>query len=734
MLLLAALCCAVSVASAGESTTEPVAERPTVALVLSGGGAKGLAHLGVIKVLEELQVPVDMVIGTSMGAIVGGLYVSGWEPRALERAVEGMDWATAFRDRTERRGVAFRRKQDERDLPGQLTLGLRGDGVALPRGFIQGQQLSQALRRFAESTLHVQHFDDFPVRYRALAVDLMTGEVVVLADGNLPEAMRASMSIPGLIAPVEWNERLLIDGGIQDNIPIQVARDMGADVVIAVDVGGEALSDGELDNPFAVMDQSLNIMMRTRSAEQIATLGDNDILIRPDLLGIPVDSADFHRSAEATVAGELAARQQLQALTRLSVDAESYALWQQRLRDQQRPGQRMDFVRINNRSGIADEIIRARLPDIEGRPLDVDAMEAAMDRIHGLEYFERTDYRIVSDGDRTGVEVTTVGKSWGPGYLRVGLALEDDLDTDASYLASVSYLQTEVNRLGAEWRVDAQIGSRPRLFGEFWQPFGYATRYFVAPRAEAYREAVPVYTDGDQSGEVRVNRQLLGLHGGRELGAIGEVRVGMERGAGRVKPLVTGPGTDRFTFSTAEGFVSLALDTLDNPRFPTRGMVTEMSWTRSVGDLGADQRYGRAELDWLMASSFGRHTVLTGLRYATVTEGEIPVYSLYSLGGFLNLSGYQQNELTGDRLALGRLIYFRRMGGGQQLAGFPTYLGGSLEVGNVWDQDATARASDLIYSGSLLLGLDLPVGMVYLAYGRADGRDGNIYLTLGRTF
>ena len=711
--------------------------RPTVALVLSGGGAKGLAHLGVIQVLEDLRVPVDIVVGTSMGAIVGGLYAAGWDPEELEQDVLRMDWGRALRDTPDRQVRALRRRQEDRDLPDQITIGVQRDGIALPRGFVQGQYLAAGLRRFAERAQGIADFDRLPIRYRAMAADLETGEPVLLADGDLTTAMRASMSIPGLVAPVERDGRLLVDGGILNNIPVDVARAMGADVIIAVDLGADVLADDNLDNPLAVMNRALDIMMRRRSEELLAGLGPGDILIQPDFTGIPISAVDFLRVREALVAGALGARARLPELQALSLDAADYEAWQVGHRRPMVLPVVPHFLRIDNQSGFDTALLRSRIRQRPGEALDRDALEHDLNVLYGMGYFERVDFRLEEDDrGRQGVVVTVVSRSWGPNYLRLGLVLEDDFDANANYQATASFLVTEVNRLGAEWRSDLRIGDRPRALSEFWQPFGPGARFFVAPRVEIRRERVPVFEEESQIGETRVSRQRAGVHLGYELSPTTELRTGIELGLGQSEPRVLAPELERFDFTTGEVFASLTRDRLDNPRFPTRGYSAQILWRVSHPDIGADERYQQLEGNWLGAWTRGANTLLTGLRIGSTVQGDAPVYDLFSLGGFLNLSGYRQGELTGANQGLARAVYYRRVAGGGEegLFGLPTYAGLSAEAGNVWEDRRDAGLEDLVYSGSLLLALDAPIGAVYLGYGMAEGRRGNLYLYLGQQF
>ncbi|PJA25359.1 MAG: hypothetical protein COX57_03675 [Alphaproteobacteria bacterium CG_4_10_14_0_2_um_filter_63_37] len=331
-----ALLLASPLALAEEPPPATILHRPSIGLVLGGGGARGAAHVGVLKVLESLHIPIDYVAGTSFGAIVGGLYASGLSPEQIEALMQSVDWGDALRDASPRNDLTFRRKEDDRAYQVGATLGFHNDGIpALPRGLIEGQRLGFLLKKFALHTAYRQDFNQLPIPFRAVAVDLVSGKPVVLDHGDLATAMRASMSIPGLISPVPWVEEdgtrmLLIDGGIDNNLPIDVARAMGADIVIAVNVGAPLYKADQLDSVVSVTDQVTTLVTIRNTQAQIATIGAQDILIQPRLTGI--GSGSFDKAMQAVSHGARAAQNQidqLAQLAQLALTAESFAQWQQ---------------------------------------------------------------------------------------------------------------------------------------------------------------------------------------------------------------------------------------------------------------------------------------------------------------------------------------------------------------------------------------------------------------------
>lgn len=712
------------------------AERPRVALVLGGGGARGLAHIGVLKVLEEAGVPIDMVVGTSMGAVVGGLYAAGQSPDELAATATELDWTGAFQDRGMRARRSMRRKADDRELASRIELGIGFDGFELPRGAIQGQRLTQLLRRHLGRTGHIDDFTDLRLPFRAVAVDLETGERVALAQGDLALAIRASMSIPGVIAPVSWQGRLLIDGGLRANLPVEVAREMGADRIIALDVGSVRPPGGEISGAFQVMDQAIRLMFRQNVAASIAALQPGDLYLRIDGEGRGV--TDFDQAEALVQAGERTANAHRDEILDLAIDPQAHAAHIARLR-QARPDANPTLRRISldNRSSLADGVIMRHVDIEPGERLDRDRLHAAIGRIHGLGYFERVDYRLHQVGPNLAdLEIVAESQSWGPDYLRFGLAIEEDFDTRSSYRAAVSYLRTEVNRYGAEFQVDLELGSDPSLATEFWQPIGAGSPWFVLPRIEFGRRDVDLFAEGRRTGEVRLSERHAGLHLGRSIfNPSAELRAGVERGDGDTETLVGNPDIAEREFAIGRYTARAIWDGYDDAFFPRTGSLFQLDWRRSTTALGADDAYERFTLKAGRAFTFGRNRWRIGVRGGTIRDtDEPPVQALHSLGGFLNLGGYQRNALTGGEMALGQIVYLREVAGYRTIGGLPIFLGGAIETGNVWDNRDERDFGDMIVSGTLIASVETPLGPLSLGYGVSDDGADSAYLSLGGSF
>lgn len=727
-LVLGASSIATSVAAAAEQT------RPRVGLVLSGGGARGAAHVGVLKVIDEMRIPIHAIAGTSMGAVVGGLYASGMPVSDIERLLRSLNWEDAFRDRPPREELGFRRKQDDREFLVRYALGVTDKGFVLPRGLVQGQKLEQVLRGASLPVASVRSFDQLPIPFRAVATDLETGEAVVLDSGDLVTAMRASMSAPGVFAPVEREGRLLVDGGLVENLPVEIARSMNVDVLIVVDVSFPLYAREQLTSPIEITNQAFAILIRGRTRQQRALLGPNDIIIEPPLGRF--NSADFARVPQALRAGELGAREQSASLQELSLSPDDYLryLATRNPRDSSLPT--IDFVRADPRSMEYDPLVKATMSHLVGKAMDSDQVRRQLSSLYALDRFESIDYNLIEEDGQVGLELDMRRKSWGPNYVRFGLNLEDNFEGTSRYNAALRFIATELNGLGAEWLTDLQIGDNPKFFTEFYQPLSLASRYFIAPSLDFEERSVFQLRDRDLLAEYRVRTLQVGLDVGREISNWGEIRLGMRRGSGRSRVLIGDPTLQAEEFDRGGYFARFSYDKLDSIFFPRHGQQFEFQWRGERSNIGSKENLDAFEMSWLVARSFDRHTLIMWLEGGTTADGEFArPENFYSLGGFLNLSGLPAGYLAGPHYGIGRLIYQRRVGrGGQGVLDFPAYAGLSLEAGNTWLDSADASFGDLRKNASLFFGLDSPLGPVYLAAGYDQDGEKAFYLFLGRTF
>ena len=708
-------------------------ERPRVGLVLSGGGARGAAHVGVLKVLDEMHVPVDAIAGTSMGAVVGGLYASGMSGAEIETLIRSVNWQDAFRDRPPREELGFRRKQDERNFLVRFALGVKDTGFVLPPGLVQGQKLEQVLRNAALPVAEIQRFDRLPIPFRAIATHLETGQPVVMDSGDLVTAMRASMSAPGVFSPAQRDGRMLVDGGLVDNLPIDTARAMGVDVLIVVDVSFPLYQRAELTSPLEVTNQAFAILIRSRTLEEREKLRPTDIVLDPALGRFT--SADFSRVPEALRAGEESARGSAATLAKLSLSDADYRdyLAKRSTRSTELP--LIEFVRADSASAQYDPLIQETMKDLVGKQLDKELVRSKLSSLYALDRFETIDYSLVDDdAGRAGLQLDLRRKSWGPNYVRMGLNLEDDFEGNSRYNAAVRFIATELNALGGEWLTDIQIGENPKFFTEFYQPLSLASRYFIAPQFDFEERSVFELRNNDRVAEYRVREVSGGVDFGREISNWGEIRFGVHRGTGHRRVLIGDPSLPATEFDRGGYFTRFSYDKLDSIFFPRHGQQFDIEWSAQRENIGADSDFDIVRTSWLIARSFDRHTFIFWTDEGTTVDALATPENSFTLGGFLNLSGLTPGFLSGPHYAIGRLIYYRRVGrGGSGVLDLPAYAGVSVEAGNTW-LDRKDMFSDMRLNGSVWFGLDTPLGPVYLAVGADEGGDKAFYLFLGRTF
>ena len=703
--------------------------QPRIGLALSGGGARGMAHIGVLKVLEELHVPVHCVTGTSMGSIVGGGFASGASPAKLEQVVLKTDWDKVFTDRPPRQEIAQRRKSDDYKTLFAPEYGVKDGGLALPKGIISGIAIEAYFRGLTESAVEISDFQKLPIPFRAVASDIETGEAVVLDRGSISQAMRASMSVPGAMAPVEINGRLLVDGGIANNLPIDEARKLCADVIIAVDISTPPLRRDQITSALSVSAQLINFLGKVTVEQQIKSLTGKDVLISPQLGDISAGS--FERAKDAIRIGEEAARAAADRLRRYSLPPEQYAALRAGQTTQQAGAAAVDEIRFEGLQRTNPEVLRSLVQTKPGEPLSEEKIGEDLRRIYGRGDFESVDYRIAQEPGKRVMIIQPREKAWGPDYLRFGLGFATDFRGEAPFTALVQYRKTWLNRLGGEWLTEAQIGRENRLFTEFYQPVDERGRWFVAPYATAARSTRGVFIGEDRVAEYDVKEVRVGVDAGAVLGTWGELRVGplwrhVDASVDTGSPILPTLNED-----SAGMRARLFADQLDNPFFPRGGYRLAGSAYVADAGFGSDRNYKRVEGDFVAARSWGAHTLNVNLSGGTDLHSDMPAYETFTLGGPLRLSGYRINEFSGRRMAFGRLMYYNRVLPLPSILGSGAYVGASLEAGAIHSRFDGLPTKGTVYSGSVFLGADTFAGPAYFGLGVGEAGRWSVYLLLG---
>lgn len=711
--------------------TAPIAAaRDRIGLVLGGGGARGAAHIGVLRAIERERIPIDYIAGTSMGAIVGSLYASGYTVDEIQQILDGMDWGDVFRDGKTRNAIPMREKElDQAQLIGQ-EIGINRDGVKLPPSIVIGQKLNIVLRELLVQTEDRIDFDDLPIPFRCVATDVGKAQEVVFGDGDLTSAVLASASIPGAFAPVRYDGRLLVDGMVTNNIPVEVARGMGADRLIVVNVSEPLLPEDKLASPVSILMQVLSGLVDRESARVLATLTERDVELRPDMPGIA--SLDFAKVDAAVRAGEAAVANRIDELRAFAVSPGEFAAHRAAQVREPLGNPHIAFVDVRSDTSRTAGLVRDRLGMQEGKRFDLDAVTDQIGRAFGAGTYERIDYRLDERDGEYGLIVRPVDKSWGPTYLRMGLQFEDDFAGRDDYQFNAEVRMTGLSSTGAEWRNLLQLGRESGITSEFYAPFGNLGRWFIAPQLQYIAMNQPTRVGDFEIARYRVETAGGELRFGRDFGENTRVSIVASRAHDRGKLLVGDPSLPESMRADIAGIrMQYLFDSLDSVAFPTRGLRLEASygWFREA--LGAHERGDLARLAWDQAMTAGRNTFSIGARASVSTDSITAFSTMANLGGLTYLSGYGEDQLLGDQMVFGRLMYYRSFGNSGSLMSMPLFVGASIEAGNVWEQFEDIDGSKLIRAGSVFLGVPLPLGPLRFGFGYAQGGEQSFYLTFG---
>ena len=727
-------------ASAPSVTANP--HRPRIGLVLSGGGARGLAHVGVLKVLEREHVPIDVIAGTSMGAIIGGLYASGMTAEQLETELLKVDWNAVFAARVDRQLLSQRRKEEDFEISPLIEIGMRNGELRAPLGALSGRGLESLLRRYTLPVRDVHNFDALPIPFRAVATDMETGQAVVLAEGDLSLALRSSMSVPGVFAPTEVNQRILGDGGLVDNVPVGVARDMGADVLIVVNIGTPLSARETLSSVGGLTSQMINILTEQNVQRSLATLTRDDVLIAPDLGKFT--SSEFFRTREFIGLGQKGTEPLAARLAALALDDAGYARWRaERVRGAP-AATRLAFIRFEGTEVTNPERFVAQLESKPGQPFDPAKAERDARRLAASGDYMRADYLLASTPDGDGLVFDVEDKPWGPNYFRIGLDMETDFRGGSGFNIKISHNRHWLDANGSEWRNQVQIGQVPRWYTELYHPLnwtlGISNDWFVSTYAEVQRRDVADYDNdtGLSLGRFNVKTARLGVDLGQPWGEFGELRAGLTELSVRATPDIVSAS---FTGSSApvtvrEGGLRLAavVDQLDFANFPQRGYRLEaetVTGRRAVTGIAQREAFTRFESSATAVRSWGQHTLNLYALVERTGQSTSTTLGRYTLGGFHNLSGYRTDQLDGNAIVFGRLTWYRRsLEAPLFTRGF--FIGATLEAGNAWETWRAVELSELRSGMSVFLGADTALGPVYFGLTYAPRGSAGLYLFIGR--
>lgn len=741
--------------AAAEQGTQPdarhgaAAKRPRVCLVLSGGGARGYAHIGAIKALEQMHVPIDCLAATSMGAVVGGLYASGLPAGELEARLSHINLSDIAFDRNERAELPQAQREDDLQYPIGISAGYGGGKLKLPTGLVQGNRLLALLQNWTAQLPADASFDKLPTPFRTIATDLGTGKPVILDHGSLPRAIRASVAVPGLFAPIDVGGRVLVDGGLVSNLPVQLARDMGADVIIAVNVGSPLDDPATLDSPAAVTQQMVTILMNQNVDAQKARLKPGDVLIEPQLGDLSF--TDFSRASDGIQGGAAAVRAAAPALAALALPDgawQTYLAARQGSRTVAGPA-RIDAIQIDSKGRIPASFVRKYLGVKEGDTYDAVALNREMAQLSTSGDFESVTQELVSENGANVLKVQAQQKSWGPQFLLFGFGVSNTFNGQGGFNLNLGHRYPWITPGGLEWRNDIVLGSnQARLHTELRQPVFDRLGFYVAPYAEYGRKRVDLYGDSAPNRNTtpltayQIDTAVAGLDLGVPLGRLGEFRTGINYqqvnysaaynlpvGSGRLFP------HGRVRQPTVRS--QLTIDQLDDPLFPRTGYY--LLATNELAFGGADNRFNDAHAKALWATSYGRHTLNLAAEAATTygdhrSDNSVSGGLGFTLGGFQHLSAYAQDQFSGNYLLYGRVTYLNDLREFILPGLRSTVVGASLEAGDVWLRRRNFGNGPYKSSASLFIGGNSAIGPLYFGFAAAPQGVWNLYLQLGRVF
>lgn len=695
------------------------------ALVLGGGGARGAAHLGVLEILEREQIPVDCVVGTSMGGLVAGSYAAGLSPKQMRKKLAQADWTDMFLDVADYSQLSYRKKRVSRRYLAGAELGLTARGLQVQPGVVAGEKIKLFFNQLVDSHLGERAIEDLPLPLAIVATDIGTGERVVFREGSLTQAMRASMSVPGLMAPVEYQNRKLVDGGLVDNLPIEVARDLcAAERVIAVNVGSPLKPANEVGSLLSVTAQMIGILTKQNVERSLSTLTGADIYIAPELGDIR--ATDFARYEEAALVGRRAAEDQLHALRAFSVDKKTYAEWKQKNAQKPREDVVINEIVIAPLNRVHPDYVARQIQQRVHEPLDRVRLEQDLIRTYGDGYYDSVDYRVTSGDDKNTLEIIAKEKSWSADYLTFGFAIDNEYRSGSMFNFRGAYRNTWMNSYGGEFFATADIGGNPSLELNFYQPLNPGQNYFIEPLYFKQRELVGIYIDDQQIAEYQLDTSYSELALGKNLGGYGQSKLGWReyhaKGSADVSAVIL-PNVD----ARYGGVVyALNLDRRNRIYFPSSG------WRADIGYFDShNEEYKKLSLD--LGGAYKLNDFVLGSRatYVASVSGTLPIYDAVMLGGFLNMSGYASNQILGDDVFYGHVRAERIIGRMPLGLNGDLRLGFGVEAAKLGTNYTITQEGEWLDSAVVYLGGETPLGPLYLGYGFTFSGDINLYLQLG---
>ena len=703
--------------------------RPKLGLVLEGGGALGLAHIGVITWMEEHRIPVSYVAGTSMGGLVGGIYATGRSPAEVKELIDGIDWDQVLSGVTPFRDLSFRRKQDAHDVPGQLEFGLRG-GLQFPSGFNTGQEVNLVLDRVALPYSELSSFNDLPIPFACVATDLVSGKQRVFRDGPLSVAMRSTMSLPGIFTPVRSGKQLYADGFLLNNLPIDVAKEMGADVTLGIHLQTAPLDPKTNLSSFGVLGQSIAVMSAVnerRSMEQA------DILVTVPLL--KYTALDYNKADAIIKAGYDAAAAKASVLSRFSVSEAEWEAYLAARNSRRKTTPIPKFVQVTGTSPEMAEAMEKQMSSLVGEPVDTKKINQEMMTIVGMGRFATATYSMVEKNGEQGLQVQAEQKSYAPPIVRPLILIDGSDYNNVLFSIGARVTFMDVGSYRSELRNDVILGSQYELASEYYHPLTTTSNWFIAPRFGFNSQQLNIYSGSTLQASYRLRQALGGLDTGYGFGRTGEFRLGYEGGYEKVSPEIGNvPDLPTTSGTTGDARIQFQLNTLDDPVIPRSGSSLLMYTKGYNVNPAAPSAFPLSEIQ---AQEFFRLSAPTSV-FVSASGGSSYGYKTgvpaFSLGGSQRLVAWNTNELLTNQYFMGQLGYIR------ELVKLPPFLGSSvnliglLEVGKTYKLPLGAKPPNLPidFAGGLIV--NTIFGPVEIAGAVGDYGHARFFFRIGRIF
>src|SRR5215472_6734966 len=703
--------------------------RPKLGLVLEGGGALGLAHIGVIQYLEEHRIPVSYVAGTSMGGLVGGVYATGRDAAEVRVLVESINWEEVISGQTAYNDLSFRRKQDAREYPSALEFGLR-KGVQFPSGFNSGQEVDLILDRVALPYSQLPSFDDLPIPFACVATDLVTKSEHVFRSGTLDLALRSTMSLPGIFTPVVHEGHVFVDGGLLNNIPVRVVKDMGADIVLAIHLETAALKPDASLSRFQVLGQSIDAVIAVNERE---AMKQADIVITVPLQDFT--SMQFGRADAIIKAGYAAAAADAERLARLSVDETTWKAYLGKRDGRRRTSVTPEFVEVTGVDPHIADPLAEQMSDLADHPVDTAELENEIQEVTGTGPYSSLNYSMVQRNGKPGLQIEAQRKSYSPPIVRP-LVLIDGSDYNNVFFSMGARLTfLDFGGYRRELRNDVILGSQYGIASEYYRPFSPSSRWFVAPRVDINSSQFTIYKGSNLLALYRNRVAGGGLDVGHAFGRTGELRLGYEGGYRHLSPQI-GNAAELPTVSGATGDMRLqyALDRLDDPVVPRAGESVKFFTKFFNANPGAPQGFPLSELQLQNFFRLSDPSSVFFNAYGGTSYGYKTGIPSFELGGSTRFVAYGTNELFTNQYFLFQTGYIRKLTKLPPLIGKTVDFLGMFEAGKTYQIPNGPKPPHV--PGDILgaLVVDTVFGPVEVGGAVGNYGHGKFFFRVGRIF